>query len=340
MINFEERILDRYYIDVNSKRKVRGGFLLETEQGLFQLSNISGSAKKIPYVDYICRNLEENGRTNIDRILVDKEGDFVNTDRDQGDFVLKKWFMGRSCDVRRNGEIFQAVRELATLHLQLQEVSQQIIKMQKALDYDIRWDNYVNMDLVSRYKRHNAELNKVRRFIRGKTHKGPFEFLYLNEFETVYKRATEITKELEVSEYPRLHNMAVGAMSFVHGDYNYHNVLFTGPHTVITNFNKFKIDVQVADLYNFLRKVMEKRGWDVYLGGDIISAYEEVRMLSDAECEYIRIRLSYPEKYWKVTNQYYNSNKAWVSDQIVEKLVREANQMCIKQEFVERLFNK
>lgn len=339
-MNFEERLLDRYYIDINSKRKVRGGFLCETEQGLLQLTNVNGSASKIPYVDYICKGLAENGREHIDSILLDKEGGFVNSDRDQGSFVLKKWFMGRNCDVRRNGEIFQAVRELAHLHLQLQLVSCGINQMQRDLVYDTRWDNFNTMNLIQRYKRHNAEMNKVRNYIRKKTCKGPFEFLYLKEFEGVYKKAKEITNELELSEYQELHSGAISDLCISHGDYNYHNVLFVGPRTVVTNFTKFKIDVQVSDLYNFLRKIMEKRGWDVYLGGDIISAYEEVRMLSDAECEYIKLRLSYPEKFWKVTNQYYNSNKAWVSDQLVSKLTREVGQLCIKEEFVERLFNK
>lgn len=340
MINYEERLLERYYIDLNSKRKIRGGFQCETEQGLLQLSNIQGSARKIPYVNHICKSLEENGRGFIDTILVDKSGGVVNADRENGDFVLKKWFMGRPCDIRRNSEIFESVRELANLHIQLQLVSKEVLQMQKDLAYDARWDDFINVDLVSRYEKHNMEFNKVRNYIRDKSCKGDFEFMYLGQFDSVYNQALKVTNELKESDYLSLYGDAIKNIQISHGDYNYHNVLFAGPNTIITNFTRFKIDLQVADLYNFLRKVMEKRGWDVYLGGDIISAYEDVRMLSDAECEYIRLRLSYPEKYWKVTNQYYNSNKAWLSNQIVGKLEREIEQMCIKSEFVEKLFNK
>lgn len=340
MINYEERLLERYYIDVNSKRKIRGGFQCDTEQGLLQLSNVQGSTRKIPYLNHICKSLEENGRKYIDSLVPDKDGEYVNSDREHGAFVLKKWYMGRTCDIRRNGEIFQAVRELATLHKQLQMVSQELLLMQKDLAYDTRWDDFINTNLVTRYEKHNMEFSKVRNYIREKSNKGAFEFMYLKEFDRVYEQAKEVTRELKDSEYSLIHSSSVETLQITHGDFNYHNVLFVGPHTVITNFSKFKIDVQVADLYNFLRKVMEKRGWDVYLGGDIISAYEDVRMLSDTECEYIRLRLSYPEKYWKVTNQYYNSNKAWLSEQIVGKLEREVQQMCIKNEFVEKLFNK
>ena len=55
----------------------------------------------------------------------------------------------------------------------------------------------------------------------------------------------------------------------VHGEYNYHNILMIQgdynyrkePYRIATtNFEKFKPDVQVEDLYYFLRKVMEKHG--------------------------------------------------------------------------------
>lgn len=340
MKHFEERLLEQYHIDIHSKRRVRGGFVCDTEQGLLLLSNVNGAAKKVTYINHLCNQLAEGGRENIDVMLLDKEGKYVNSDREQGDFVLKKWYIGRECDIRRNMELFHAVRELAKLHIEMQEVSNNILEMQKDLEEDKRWNNFVNENLIGEYERHNIQLNKVRNYIRGKRRKGRFETLYVREFDMVYEEALRITNELKESDYASIYKHAVDELQLVHGDFNYHNILFTGSNITITNFNKFKIDLQVADLYNFMRKVLEKRGWDVYLGADLISAYEEVRMLSDAECEYIRLRLSYPEKYWKITNAYYNSNKAWVSDQIVDKLEKEIRQMCIKAEFVEKLFNK
>lgn len=340
MKNFEERLLERYYIDVQSKRKIRGGFICNTEQGILQLSKVTGSAKKLPYINYINNALEESGERFVDTILPDKEGELTNSDRDQGEFVLKKWFMGRECDIRKNSELFAAVRELAMLHCRLRQVSSKVLLMQSDLEYDTRWDDFISQDLVTEYDRHNVQLNKVRNYIRKKANKGKFDFLYLEHFDDVYGQAVHVTDELRSSQYIPMYKNGVEEMQIVHGDFNYHNVLFVGSSVTISNISKFKIDVQVADLYNFLRKVLEKRGWDVYLGADLISAYEEVRMLSDAECEYIRLRLSYPEKYWKITNSYYNSNKAWVSDQIVGKLEKSIAQMCIKKEFVEKLFNK
>ena len=53
--------------------------------------------------------------------------------------------------------------------------------------------------------------------------------------------------------------------------------------------------------------------------------------------ELLRIMLSYPEKFWKVTNKYYNSNKAWISDKNMEKLKMVKEQADVKQKFVDTI---
>ena len=44
------------------------------------------------------------------------------------------------------------------------------------------------------------------------------------------------------------------------------------------------------------------------------------RPLGDAEFENFCIRLAYPEKFWKLANYYYNTNKAWIPGKHMEKL--------------------
>jgi len=80
-----------------------------------------------------------------------------------------------------------------------------------------------------------------------------------------------------------------------------------------TNFEKFRRDIQVEDLYYFLRKVLEKSGWKIRLGDGMLNAYSAIHPLTEGEMEYLKIRLIYPEKFWKTANSYYCTNKAWIS---------------------------
>ena len=61
--------------------------------------------------------------------------------------------------------------------------------------------------------------------------------------------------------------------------------------------------------------------------------------LREEEKEYIALRLSYPEKFWKCANTYYNSNKAWISSKSVEKLRLSIEQNEVKKAFLEQIFS-
>ena len=68
-----------------------------------------------------------------------------------------------------------------------------------------------------------------------------------------------------------------------------------------------------------MRKVLEKHQWDPALGRKILQTYQQIRPLDREEMENLRIRFSYPEKYWKLANHYYTHNKAWIPEKNLEK---------------------
>ena len=76
----------------------------------------------------------------------------------------------------------------------------------------------------------------------------------------------------------------------------------------------------MGDLYRFMRKILEKYNWNPGLAGDMLRTYSSVKTVSAEEKENLRIRFSYPDKFWKLSNYYYTHNKAWVSEKNTEKL--------------------
>ena len=59
--------------------------------------------------------------------------------------------------------------------------------------------------------------------------------------------------------------------------------------------------------------------------------------LSDARLNYLKLRLAYPEKFWKIANHYYNSRKSWIPDKNMEKLQILIGQEEKKEEFLRGL---
>ena len=65
---------------------------------------------------------------------------------------------------------------------------------------------------------------------------------------------------------------------------------------------------------------MEKNNWNLYLLQTVLEHYQKVRPLSKEEKKLLYIWMIYPEKFWKITNFYYNSKKTWMSGKNIEKL--------------------
>ena len=90
--------------------------------------------------------------------------------------------------------------------------------------------------------------------------------------------------------------------------------------TAVTNFGHGSFDIQMADLYRFMRKILEKYNWNLELGQEMLLEYHKIRPISFMEWQNLRVRFTYPEKYWKLANRYYGSRKSWISGRNTEKL--------------------
>ena len=318
-------MIDKYDVNVNSTRKVRGAIFYDTDQGPVLLKEIGFSEKKIPILYELCEELQKKGYDRTDGILKTKEGEFFCTDEDGTKYVLKKWFVGRECDHQREAEIMEGVRNLALLHRTMEECEQVSL--------------YEKESLSQEYFRHNRELKKVRAFVRDRPKKGQFELTFLKYFEDMYAWATAALEQLESSDYQELLKNSLRENKKAHGDYNYHNILMTSAGVATTNFEHAYSGIPVTDLYDFLRKTMEKNQWNISLGHKMLDTYNRILPLSSAEMEYLAVCIAYPEKFWKVANSYYRSSKAWVSAKNTEKLEMAILQVQKKQEFLKTVFS-
>ncbi len=332
MREYELEVLEQYDIEIRGTRKIRGAFFCDTNEGTMLLKEAGVSDRRAPLLYIMLSNLGNAGYPNIDIPVYNKEGSLISISRDGTRYMLKKWFSGRECDVRKECEILQATINLGELHNKMSWFEEDGPTGTQT--------GYLPLGrhLKEEFARHNREMKKVRAFIRDKVAKSSFEFLFLEYFEKMYTIAERVTKRLEKSGYNNLYEESIQSKKLVHGDYNYHNVILTSGKMATTNFEHFRVDVQAQDLYYFLRKVMEKHQWEEGLGKAMLDAYQSVRELDTREMEYIALCLAYPEKFWKTANAYYHSNKAWIPEKNVEKLQTAITQTEEKLRFLENIF--
>ena len=87
---------------------------------------------------------------------------------------------------------------------------------------------------------------------------------------------------------------------------------YIGQDKGIVYFDKCKIDYCAHDLAYFLRRLLKRAttNWNPALTIDIINTYGKVNNLSDSDLKYILAYLAFPQKFWKISRDYYkNINK-------------------------------
>lgn len=192
----EVSVLDQYDIDIKSTRRIRGAILCTTNQGLFVLRELMISEKRIPMLHKLYAHMMENGCDRVDEVIENKEHELFSTSEDGIKYVVKRWYDGKECDIRKEQEIVGATKNLAKLHKVLRG----------PIDFGEESETFVmeGEDLRKEYCRHNREMKKVRAFIRGKVGKGEFELAFLKHFDAMYDWAQSASVRLENSEYELL----------------------------------------------------------------------------------------------------------------------------------------
>lgn len=321
MYNRENQILEQYPFEVKQTTKGRGALICDTDKGLKILKEYKGSEGRAEFLYSLLGFLKEHGQERVDCIVKNKEEKVITVDVDGTVYMVRDWYEGKECDTKNREDILRAVQQLADLHKVLREFPMEIPKYLQVQDNTLLLEN----------EKHTRELRKVRNFIYSRKKKNDFEQKFLRSYQMFYQEAEQVItlqrQELEGRKTEEIYGIC-------HGDYNQHNVIFSKKGTAVLNFEKASYDVQAGDLGNFMRKIMEKHNWNMGLGVDMLSAYEQVRAMTTEEMKQLYVRLAYPEKFWKIANHYYNSSKAWVCGRNLEKLEKIIGQNEARETFL------
>lgn len=316
-----EQILSAYPKEFTGNMKGRGSILCTDRDGIYLLKEYRGSVHRLELLEEALRYLKEQGFL-AEELVRTGEGALSYTDIDGMSYFLRKTFQGRECDTRNAEEVVGVVRHMAKLHClfsDFRSACEERGEVRYTAQQSLAW-------------KHTRELKKVKNYVRAKKKKNEFESEFLRGYEHYMEQADKVL-ELEKEQC-----VPEEAVQLCHGDFNQHNLIFTREGLAVIGFEKLRYDLGVADLTNFMRKILEKHGWNSGLGMDMVMAYNSVRELAPWELWQIYLKLLYPEKFWKIVNHYYNARKTWVSVRDIEKLTNLSEQEIKREEFLSMLF--
>lgn len=310
-----EEIFRQYNFRIENIYRARGALLLETDKGVKLFRSIQNSKAKIEFEHQLLMFLQEQGNSNLDFYCLNKENEIISEDSQGDKYIIKNWCIGEESNLKDVNQVKNAAKNLAYLHKQL-----------KSVPFAKERTFAQTQMLPVLYDKHNRELKRVKTYIIDKKQKNEFEVRFLSVYDRFYSQAVEAANRLLKTNFDQISECCVKEGTVSHGSYTYHNIIVTPNGIFTTNFDKADVGLQVFDLYYFMRKVMEKNNWDIMLSNIILDEYITNRGLSIKEKELLYILMLYPEKFWKVTNYYYNGKKSWISGRTIQKL------SCIQQQ--------
>ncbi len=312
-------LLENYELEVLRTWKGRGALLFETNIGTVILKEYIGYKEKSSFQETVLSLIKENGFSDVETIIRNKEGELLTTDADGISYILKTYREGRECNVRDENECILAMETLARLH-KASVINRELPILGRTFT------------VGQEFEKHNKELRRVKKYLKEKGQKNDFEIYLMQCYDYFFDMAIQVAEKLNTYEEAIKKN---SSGLICHGDYQHHNLMMTQEGLFLINFEKCVQDSPARDIYLFMRKLLEKNDWNKETGFLLLSAYEKENELKPEDYAQLYYRMSYPEKFWKIVNFYYNSGKAWIPGKNLDKLIKINDQEIQKIEFLE-----
>ena len=273
--------------------KQRAVYKVDYNNESFCLKKIYFSREDLLFVYSSVEWLYRNG-LNVPRILPTKDKSrFVEYEGML--FILTYWIEGSKCNYDNLQNILDSSINLGKLHT----ATKNFIPIEGST-LRVGYDNlYLSLN---KHFQHILVCSNL-----AYKYEDKFSKTFLENFDNNIELA-RISSEISST----INNNNLGK-SLCHLDYVNKNIIFDTENNIWTiDFDKCKMDYCVHDISYFLRRLLKRDGtkWNIEVAISALKLYDEISPLNLDEYKSILVYLAFPQKYWKISRDYYkNINK-------------------------------
>lgn len=161
-----------------------------------------------------------------------------------------------------------------------------------------------------------------------------FSNLYLKHFDSSSKLAkcsASIAYDIKSDNLTK---------SLCHLDYVNKNIIFdTNNEIWVIDFDKCRNDYCAHDISYCLRRLLKRDStkWDLELAISFLELYDKTLPLTLDDYKYILVYLAFPQRYWKISRDYYGNIHKCNKKAFLNLLNNATNKNDYQVDFVERL---
>ncbi|MDP4176721.1 MAG: CotS family spore coat protein [Bacillota bacterium] len=246
---------------------------------------------------------------NVPRILPTKEKSrFVNYKNML--FILTPWVNGLKCDYDNTNHMISSISNLALMH----KVSTNFIPINGSSNRN----GFENL--------YYSTSKHLKQLLLCSNLAFKYKDTFSNIFLQYFSQNIELCQTAE--KIASTINTKMLNKALCHSDYVNKNIIVDESNKIwVIDFDKCKMDYAVHDISYFLRRFLKRDNtqWDIKTAIDTLNNYESIKSLNINEYKAILVYLAFPQKYWKISKDYYNNiNKCNKNSFIV--LMKKANE--------------
>jgi len=321
----EEEILRDYDLQVVKKIKpCRGAYRVPTDRGVKMLKKSGCSQEELRFICYFLEHLARQGFKKTARFIFTKYGEPYIKYR--GDlYYLTDWVEGRPCDLKKAGQLEEAIETLACMHKAAAGYQPPANAKGRA-----EWGHW-----ESKFLERSGELATWCE--RGRESAGLNEFnrLFNLHAATFQRQACLALGLLDAADYQGLAQQEKAKGFVCHRDFTTRNLIRTKKRGVyVVDFDHCIQDIRIHDLSRVLCRYLPKYNWEVNVANKVISIYNSIIEIIPQELQVLLAYLTFPRKAWRLAKRYYGRTRNWTEQEAVEKLYKVINETEQREQFI------
>lgn len=309
-------------IKFKDTEKQRAVYKVDYENNSYCLKKVYFEEADLLFVYSAIEWLHRND-INVPRILATKDrGRYIRYN--DMFFILTPWIDGIKCSYDNIQHVLDSSENLAKIH----KCSQNFKPVTGSSSRD------EDMNIIISLQKHFQQL--LNSFNLAHKYNDRFSKLFLEHFDINLKLAK---LALNISSTINSNNLS---RSLCHMDYVNKNIIFHQTDSIwVIDFDKCKIDYCIHDISYFLRRLLKRDNtkWDIEVAVNTLNRYDTIKPLSLDEYKYLISYLSFPQKFWKISRDYYNNINKCNKNSFITLLSKSVDKNDYQLQFIEEFIN-
>ncbi len=305
------RLLEPWGLTVFNWEKVKDVYKVETDLGRKNLKFSPLEPRRLCFVQKAIHHLIQKGFPWLRPLIPTLRGDTYISDGKYA-YSLFDWIEGRQVDFSNPAEIKKSAMILADFH-------QKSRGFQPPEHSNMR--NRLGKCLAQFQDRYQDLKNYQREAL--KNPKDSFAKVYLKSSPLFLAMAKQAINKIENSDYQQLVTNASLTKPFCHGDPAARNFIITPYNDVfLIDYDSCRLDLPIMDLIKLTRRVLKRESWNFQTARLLIDSYHQIKPISPSELAVIKGVFFFPQKFWRITNRYYENKHKHSKKRLLRKLAK------------------